>query len=555
MSTPYVSGDISIANRWLNGSPTVLWIGDSIGAAFENRLFQVLRVTPAGYCARGGGYASLGSPAWATTGGGGLGVTGLLMENNYSLFATEEAVFNGSVVIEGGLPAAIDNRLMSDGGEVLLLGSRLGLTFAGGEWLAGTSLNLRAILYRNANSSNGIIRNYVRGSGSTSVAKGTGSFLNLPSTTPAYLVDNVPFTAPTGGEDLNLEAQSFGAAAPVNGSNFVLCCALVTTGQPGFTFVPASNGGWDVLKWLNPAVISDAALAGIMPLLGITDVVISIGQNNAGSQTAAQFQASLLALAARFRTAVPAVSIVFLPTYDTNNAGSGPHLASFADAHYAAQKQTSNSCFLNLYKAGGVWTQNNTLGLFTDGVHPNEVGKVFFLQTIQGLLDALIAGDRTTAAGRYATQTDVEDVFGRKTVAAWAEVDSFGGLDIPRTQRALDYADAAIDDYFRDGPYASPFLLGASQPTVANWAATIAGVRLYQSRTTNSSLATSTPLSASVSLSGSSSVSASLGQSTDPYVAMLGEARAEMARCKAGAFRLDATAGVPLGGTAPSLAV
>jgi hypothetical protein len=108
MSTPYVSGDASIANRWLTGSPTVLWIGDSIGVAFENRLLQVLRVTPAGYCARGGGYGSISAPAWATIGGGALGVTGLLTENNYSLFTTGEAVFNGGtgVPIEHALIVA-----------------------------------------------------------------------------------------------------------------------------------------------------------------------------------------------------------------------------------------------------------------------------------------------------------------------------------------------------------------------------------------------------------------------------------------------------------------
>ena len=34
----------------------------------------------------------------------------------------------------------------------------------------------------------------------------------------------------------------------------------VSTGQPGFTFIPASNGGWSVLTWLDTSKISDAAM-------------------------------------------------------------------------------------------------------------------------------------------------------------------------------------------------------------------------------------------------------------------------------------------------------
>src|SRR5437016_631263 len=319
MPTPFVSGSSAIPNRWLNGSATVLWIGDSIGVAFENRLFHALRVTPAGLGVRGASYGSL-SPAWAAAAAGALGAAGLLTENAYSPFPSAEAVFNGSVVPVTGAPATLDARLQSASAEPLLLGTRTGITF-----------------------------------------------------------------------------------------------------------IPASNGGWSVLTWLDTTKISDAALAGVLPLLGITDIVISIGNNNPAAQTAALFQASLQQLANRFRVALPNASIVFLPTYDTNNAGSAPHLAGFADAHYAAQQATDNSCFLNLYKAAGLWTHNNALGFYADGVHPTESGKMFFLQTLQTLLDQLIIGARTTAAGRYANQSDVEDLFGQSNIAAWSQ---FDGSDI-----------------------------------------------------------------------------------------------------------------------------
>ena len=546
MPTPYVNGSPSIANRWLNGSASVLWIGDSIGGAFENRLLQVLRVSPAGFCARGAAYDGLNSSAWATlnNGGAALGTTALLTESNYSPLPTKEAVFNGSTIASGGSPAAIDMRLMSDTYQPLFIAGRTGLVFGGADWLTGGGqLNVRCVMYRNANSANGIIRNYVRGGNNSYVPKATGPFLNLHSVSPSYLADDIPFPPPAAGEDIILEAQSFNGATPTAGSNFVMCCALLTNGRPGFTYIPASVGGWDILKWTDPSVISDAALAGVLPLLGITDIVISLGQNNGSSQSGAQFQASLLQAVARLRTVLPNAAVVFLPTYDTNNSSSAPHLADFADAHYAAQLQTPNSCFLNLYKAAGVWPQLNALGMFTDTVHPSESGKVYFIQTIQSLLDLLLADFRTTAAGRYAKQQDIEDLFGRANVAAWAQLDSPGVLDTARVQRALDDADATIDDFFRGGPYASPLLLGASQLTVAAWAATFAGVRLYRSRTTNAAGGTSA-VTASVSISAGASVSAAVSQPADPYTPMLAAVRAEMARCKAGAWRLDASPGV-----------
>ena len=198
-----------------------------------------------------------------------------------------------------------------------------------------------------------------------------------------------------------------------------------------------------------------------------------------------------------------------------------------------------------------MFSQISALGLLADGVHPNETGKVYLLQTVQGLLDALLAGNQSIAAGRYAIQKDVEDVFGSANVPAWVALDAFGGLDVPRIQRALDYADAAIDDYFRDGPYASPLLLGASRQTVANWAATIAGVRLYRSRVAGG--AAGAAVTASVTLTAGATFSASTSPSADPYAALLADVKSQMARCKTGATRLDAVQNSAIATNAPSI--
>jgi hypothetical protein len=560
MSTPLLSGSSSIANRWLSGSATVLWLGDSIGASLENRLLQVLRVTPAGIGFRGGNSSSIGAPAWAAAGGGGLGAAGLLAETNYSPFPTREVVFNGAAVPVTGVPIGINSRIASDTTEPLLLGTRGGVTFSGLDWLAGTTPKLRCILYRNNNSANGIVRNYLRGSNSNSIELGAGAFLNLLSGAPAWLADDIPFTPPAGAEDLYVEAQSFEGATPVNNTNFVLCGGVISSGKGGFTFIPASNGGWSVQTWLDTTKISDAALAAVLPLLGVTDVVISIGQNNPGVQTALQFQASLQQLAGRFRTALPNCAITFLPTHDTNNAGSAPHLAGFADAHYAAQQLTSNSCFLNLYKAAGPFAQLNVLGLLADGVHPTEAGKVYILQTIQSLLDALVGGVGLPAAsGRYATQLDLESLFGRTTIAGWSQFDGSAVADVARIQRALDCADAAIDDFFRDGPYSIPLAATASKATITNWAATLAGAWLYRSRSAGgggASGSTSPGGTASASLTFSAPFAFAFGSSTgagafDPVGALLADVQTQMQRARTAALRLDATPALPTSATAP----
>lgn len=536
MSSPLVAGDAFIANRWLHGSASVLWIGDSLSVDMEPYVFQVLRVTPAGWLVRGSSYSSLSSPAWAAVGAGGLGASGLLTEVNYSPFATRESVFNGTTVPTTGVAAPLNSRLIGQSAEPFLEGTRNTMTFGGVDWLVGQgNLKLRSVLYRNSHSASGIVRNYVRSS--SNEYKALGNFLNLNSASPAYLADDLAVIAPVPGDDLCPEAQSFEGATPTSGTNFVLCCSLLTTGQSGVAFMPASNVGWDVTKWLDTGVISDSAMSGVLPLLGVTDVVIALGNYNTTSQTASAFATSLASLVTRLRAVLPTASITFLPTYDTNNPGSNnfPHLASFADAHYAVQQATANSCFLNLYAAAGSWTRINGFGYLADAIRPNAAGACYFLQTIQSLLEQLVAGAGVAADGRYASQGDVEDVFGVANVAQWSSQDDSGQVaNAQRVQRALDYADAAIDDHFRGGPYAVPLAPVASAATVRRWAAVVAGTWLYQSRVS----ATSGGASASLSLPAGASFSAAVS-STSPYASIVTDVYTEMAAVKTGVMQID----------------
>jgi phage gp36-like protein len=94
----------------------------------------------------------------------------------------------------------------------------------------------------------------------------------------------------------------------------------------------------------------------------------------------------------------------------------------------------------------------------------------------------------TTAAsgsqsGRYATQADMEDVFGAANVLAWSDTAGAGVADAGRISRALAHADQTIDDMFRGGPYSLPLSGGSGVPAkVTEWAAKLAGVWLYEAR-------------------------------------------------------------------------
>jgi phage gp36-like protein len=106
-----------------------------------------------------------------------------------------------------------------------------------------------------------------------------------------------------------------------------------------------------------------------------------------------------------------------------------------------------------------------------------------FDQAVGADLDALGPESPAAAEGRYATQTDVENKFGRSNVAIWSDLDNDGTADVARIQEALDHADADIDGFMRDGPYTVPLVLGTSgQHVVHDWAATLAGAWLYNSR-------------------------------------------------------------------------
>lgn len=90
----------------------------------------------------------------------------------------------------------------------------------------------------------------------------------------------------------------------------------------------------------------------------------------------------------------------------------------------------------------------------------------------------------------YITQANIEDAFGLDNVAVWSNLENDDtDADTARIAKAINYADAAIDDQFRDGFYSLPLTAsgGGVPAIVLDWAAKLAGCWLYMSRGQNDS--------------------------------------------------------------------
>lgn len=95
----------------------------------------------------------------------------------------------------------------------------------------------------------------------------------------------------------------------------------------------------------------------------------------------------------------------------------------------------------------------------------------------------VVGGASGPAAGRYAVQADIYNIFGTENVTIWSDLSNAGTINNARVQFGLDNADAFIDWIFRDGPFAVPLSLnGEAVVLVRRWAAVIAGVWLYKNR-------------------------------------------------------------------------
>jgi phage gp36-like protein len=92
-----------------------------------------------------------------------------------------------------------------------------------------------------------------------------------------------------------------------------------------------------------------------------------------------------------------------------------------------------------------------------------------------------------STSATYAAQSDIEDIFGVTNVATWSQLDPTqppGTPDTDRIQRALDFACSKIESFFRNyGNYTTPLTPQNDDVNlVTRWAATLAGVWLYESR-------------------------------------------------------------------------
>lgn len=82
--------------------------------------------------------------------------------------------------------------------------------------------------------------------------------------------------------------------------------------------------------------------------------------------------------------------------------------------------------------------------------------------------------------GRYINQSNVEDVYGIDNVATWSNLEGGTAANVSRIASAIAYAEALIDDSFRDSRYAVPF---TTVPVILqDWCAKLTGVWLFTCR-------------------------------------------------------------------------
>ena len=100
-------------------------------------------------------------------------------------------------------------------------------------------------------------------------------------------------------------------------------------------------------------------------------------------------------------------------------------------------------------------------------------------------LSDTMEGSTPAPKGCYASQNDIENIYGPYNIVRWSDIDNANDppiADLTRIQAALDYSCAEINNFFRDGPYELPLSPSSDAQTLRNWSAVLAGAWLYASR-------------------------------------------------------------------------
>ena len=84
----------------------------------------------------------------------------------------------------------------------------------------------------------------------------------------------------------------------------------------------------------------------------------------------------------------------------------------------------------------------------------------------------------------YCDDEDIKSIFGAVNVQQWADIDNDGDAVkiTARIDAAIAWAMSEIDDKLRGGRYTIPFDYSAVPSCIMDATATLAGVRLYESR-------------------------------------------------------------------------
>jgi phage gp36-like protein len=100
--------------------------------------------------------------------------------------------------------------------------------------------------------------------------------------------------------------------------------------------------------------------------------------------------------------------------------------------------------------------------------------------TILGAESVSSIGGSVATDGSYITQGDIEDRWGSGNVVIWSDLNNTDTIDGDRVTRAINYAEAFVEDKFRRTNYQVPFT--QTPKVLIDWMAVIAGWWLLNSR-------------------------------------------------------------------------
>ena len=396
-AAPLFSGNLEIADRYVNGDAKLLFVGDSINEVpfylapewlrgFESsptieesgRVFSGAFLINSRFGVSGGPGASP-PPAWIseniqyqpgdTTRGG---VSGSLPEGGLGVTFSGKTTptFTGNFALNS---AFLEARITTPRNTFSQLG---GIDYAypfanGGDFTvelltAATPNGLDAgLAFVDVFQDNTLVGSVELGS-----QRGTEGLIKTSMT--------ISGANPDSFSDLILKFRLKDQVTPDAGSEVALHSVRLDNGLDGQQYATVSQSGKGV-RWFNdPSTWSDATIRDLVIDTETDTALLFLGQNDYFGIDAATWEAEMRALVNRLDSGDPDLDFILVSSYDTEFSDANV-LGAYAEALNRIATDRDDALFVNLFEAAGSASFINSNGYLRDGVHPSDSGNVYFV--------------------------------------------------------------------------------------------------------------------------------------------------------------------------------